>query len=627
MDHDYKEHLSDPPPQDTGIDQLLEENNRQEKEDPLPDDFSVKSPADLIVCPAPRPGVINLCEYDYTIGAPLDPTPVGHFLPMADLLAFCQEWAKHHGMKSIKKKNNFFDQFHPDEIHQYSPLAHAAHKRVTLEQVIAIQKLSQSNIKPTQILLQLQTSNNKTYATNKTISNVLQKQRLKDLDGRTPIQALLDILKESNWTYDVKDCALRDALAEVFPDLQHNLCTGHLTQNIVTNCQKYFGTDNNDSDSDVTDFKERNDKKKQQKKATDKEEDKTTNPWKAFLPVRGKVANLKNPELYVTHFKELKAHLATRPAVFEYIETSMVPSSALAVDNQINHVHESICRDTMKTLVNVPNLVVPLLGKISTFAIKECLCQFKRLVDLDPTEPCSHTVTIGLGIPCAHHIMELMEDDKFVAPKDFHYQWHFREPKKKSTWTSCYDSGAPSQKEYKGRPTTKAERLTSTKRQPSAFEIIKANLKKEQLAHKQASKARRGKKSKPIKKNKPTETPKIDSEDASALGLSSMTLIFHSWTPPCHRQVMKKRRKRKSKKKKKEASKQEKKENNHCEEENEQENNHCEGENEQSGEEDDKKHKKKDETDSQTNDTAANHNQSEETIVQEGGVTLLTKGR
>ncbi|KAH9448900.1 hypothetical protein Pst134EA_028192 [Puccinia striiformis f. sp. tritici] len=106
MDHNYKEHLSDPPPQDTGIDQLLEENNRQEKEDPLPDDFSVKSPADLIVCPAPRPGVINLCEYDYTIGAPLDPTPVGHFLPMADLLAFCQEWAKHHGYAVLKVRSN-----------------------------------------------------------------------------------------------------------------------------------------------------------------------------------------------------------------------------------------------------------------------------------------------------------------------------------------------------------------------------------------------------------------------------------------------------------------------------------------------------------------------------------------
>ncbi|KAI9627955.1 hypothetical protein KEM48_011892 [Puccinia striiformis f. sp. tritici PST-130] len=200
MDHDYKEHLSDPPPQDTGIDQLLEENNRQEKEDPLPDDFSVKSPADLIVCPAPRPGVINLCEYDYTIGAPLDPTPVGHFLPMADLLAFCQEWAKHHGYAVLKVRSNA----NKNVYIRYSPSAHAAHKRVTLEQVIAIQKLSQSNIKPTQILLQLQTSNNKTYATNKTISNVLQKQRLKDLDGRTPIQALLDILKESNWTYDVK---------------------------------------------------------------------------------------------------------------------------------------------------------------------------------------------------------------------------------------------------------------------------------------------------------------------------------------------------------------------------------------------------------------------------------------
>ncbi|POW13909.1 hypothetical protein PSHT_07589 [Puccinia striiformis] len=232
MDTNYEEHLSDPPPK------IL-----QEKEDPLQDDFSVKSPGDLVVCPAPQPGVINLCEYDYTIGAPLDP-PIGHFLSMADLLAFCQEWAKHHGYTVSKARSKANKNVYmcgqqtatkkigcPFEVkgsiptsqkimnktwtleirvpgHNHepsdSPSAHAAHKQVTREQVIAIQKLSQSNIKPTQILLQLQTSNNETYTTNKMISNVLQKKRLQDLDGRTPIQALLDILKESNWTYNVK---------------------------------------------------------------------------------------------------------------------------------------------------------------------------------------------------------------------------------------------------------------------------------------------------------------------------------------------------------------------------------------------------------------------------------------
>jgi hypothetical protein len=62
----------------------------------------------------------------------------------------------------------------------------------------------QENLKPAQILLQLRTSDNETYATNKTISNALQKIRLQDLDGRKPIEALLDLLKQSNWSYDVK---------------------------------------------------------------------------------------------------------------------------------------------------------------------------------------------------------------------------------------------------------------------------------------------------------------------------------------------------------------------------------------------------------------------------------------
>ncbi|KNE97965.1 hypothetical protein PSTG_08642 [Puccinia striiformis f. sp. tritici PST-78] len=860
MDIDDEEDLSDPPPQDTHVDQLPEENDRQEKEDSLEDDLSVKSPGDLVVRPALRPGVItNLCEYDYNTGEPLDPPPVGQFLSMADVVAFCQEWAKHHGYtvstgRSNANKNVYIrcgrsgdfrgqqlnpagrqtatkkiccpfevkgsiptsrkimnkvwtlEIREPEHNHEpsYSPLAHAAHKRVTLEQVIAIQKLSQSKIKPTQILIQLRTSNNETYATNKTISNVLQKQRLKDLDGRTPIQALLDILKESNWTYNVKvnssgnilnlffahpgsihlarihhhvalldsistaftppfedqdsyewavnnlkkfiwrpqrippvfvtnrDSALRNALAEVFPDSQRNLCTWHLTQNIVTNCKKYFGTDKNDADDDTDG---RNDKKKhkkkQQKKATDKEEDESTNPWKAFLRVWGKVTNSKTPELYVTHLDELKAHLATRPAVLEYIETPMVPvkelfvvawacqyphlcnlntsrvesghaylkrfivnstgdllsvfkSLGLAVDNQINHVHESICRDTVKTLVNVPKSFVPLLGKISTFVIKECLQQFERLVNLDPTEPCSHTVTIGLGIPCAHRIRELMEDDKFVAPKDFHLQWHLRYnpeftrteeeeidlDKELRIITMSLTHERPTtaddllaqmkgiaarthkavtiqvpevKKNTKGRPSTKAERLTSTKRQPSAFEIVEAKLKKEQLARKQALKAQKRNKSKRIKKNEPTEPPKIYSEDEYSPGSDLDDFDFSLLDAGGAEELLSEasdeeaeeaeiqEEKEESKKENKEESEQDNKENNHSEEENE-----------QSGEEDDKKHEKKIEidsqtndkkhekkieTDSQTNDTAANNNEHEETIVQGGGVTLLTKGR
>jgi hypothetical protein len=84
------------------------------------------------------------------------------------------------------------------------PSSHAAQKKLIPKQFEEIQKLSQSNLKPAQILLQLQTSDNKTYATNKTVSNALQRIRGKDLAGRTPIEALLCVFKETNWSFDVK---------------------------------------------------------------------------------------------------------------------------------------------------------------------------------------------------------------------------------------------------------------------------------------------------------------------------------------------------------------------------------------------------------------------------------------
>ena len=37
-----------------------------------------------------------------------------------------------------------------------------------------------------------------------------------------------------------RDASLRSPLAEVFPDLQANLCMWHLNQNITTHCKKYF---------------------------------------------------------------------------------------------------------------------------------------------------------------------------------------------------------------------------------------------------------------------------------------------------------------------------------------------------------------------------------------------------
>ncbi|POW13311.1 hypothetical protein PSTT_03808 [Puccinia striiformis] len=564
--------------------------------------------------------IIDINGYDYTTGGPLAPPPAAQFKSMDDLFLFwavlnesgrqtatskidCPFRLKGSVPTSQKILNKLWTLEIRNADHNHgpsaSPLAHASHRALLPEQYEEIRRLSQSNLKPAQILLQLRTSDNKTYATNKTISNALQKIRHDDLAGRTPIEALLCILKETNWLWDIKttstgqvqnlffahpgsihlarinhhvalldstyktnkyklpllhvigqaasnqsfsiafcfltyeddenylwavnnlkkhiwrpqrtpkvfitdrDAALRKALSVVFPDSQANLCTWHLNKNIATNCKKNFGS------------------------AT------TEDGWDNFMVLWNKVTYSKTADIYVDRLRELESFLATRPVVLEYLKSSILPvkelfvvawacqyahlrnlntsrvesghaylktfinsstgdllsvfkSLGLAVDSQINHVHESIGRKTVKTL------------------------------ELDPSEPCSQTVTIGIGIPCAHKIKEILEAGESLSPEDFHDQWHLRynpeythddEPeldfdKEMRNLTISLTNEQPETQarlleqikkiaagthnavpiqdpavkiNTKGRPSTlkKKTRSTSTRRNPSQFEISK----------------------------------------------------------------------------------------------------------------------------------------------------------
>jgi hypothetical protein len=79
--------------------------------------------------------------------------------------------------KKITNKTWTLEIQHGKHNHEASskPSSHASHKKLFPKQYKEIRKLLQSSLKPAQILLQLQTLDNETYATNKTVSNALQK--------------------------------------------------------------------------------------------------------------------------------------------------------------------------------------------------------------------------------------------------------------------------------------------------------------------------------------------------------------------------------------------------------------------------------------------------------------------
>ncbi|KAI7957320.1 hypothetical protein MJO28_004415 [Puccinia striiformis f. sp. tritici] len=697
----------------------------------------------------------------------MDAPPITRFMTMDSLVRFCQMWAKTHGyavskahstagknvyiqcdrsgkyqakgtkksgrktastkidcpfelMGSIPTSQKITNKFWMLKVregkhnHDPSPGAssHAAHRRLLPEQVLEVGRLFKSNVKPAQILLQLRTSDDQTLATNKTVSNALQKNRKAALDGKTPVKALMCVLKESNWEWEVKvnasgailnlffahpgsihlarinhhvalldstyktnryklpllhdeenylwavnsgckwvgfgsenlartqpesglrvdpitkqaartrtrlevrscrvgsarvfwgrrlpepdpepdgsrvspgstrpiyiltvnqlkrfiwkperipkvfitdrESALRNALEQVFPDAQANLCTWHINKNIATNCKKYFPSIKPPAKSAKRAIKP----VKNLKPLVD--------PWKKFMNLWKLVTYAKSPEVYVERFKTLKDHLATRPALLSYIEKNIIPvkelfvvawacqyphlrnlntsrvesghaylktfvtnstgdllsvfqALALAVNAQILAVHESIGKGTIKTLVDVPKSCIPLLGEISTFAIKELLKQFKRLkrtmfqnLDNGGGDTLCSSYSRNIGMQEYHHARRFssaMESQiKEVIEIDLDQQIRnltiALSHETSSELTKIFDHinrivagthvtvpiKAPAVKQdTKGRPSDKQQvsAASSTKRDPSSFEIVEDKLKKEDSAKKRAAK-------------------------------------------------------------------------------------------------------------------------------------------
>ncbi|POV94371.1 hypothetical protein PSHT_16256 [Puccinia striiformis] len=458
---------------DTNIDHGVPDTNIDCGEDKIPNDRvqATNPSSERDATPDLPPLITDLKSYDFTVGEPMDAPPITRFMTMDSLVRFCQMWAKTHGvidlestrqrepkkgrktastkidcpfelMGSIPTSQKITNKFWTLKVregkhnHDPSPGAssHAAHRRLLPEQVLEVGRLFKSNVKPAQILLQLRTSDDQTLATNKTVSNALQKNRKAALDGKTPVKALMCVLKESNWEWEVKvnasgailnlffahpgsihlarinhhvalldstyktnryklpllhdeenylwavnqlkrfiwkperipkvfitdrESALRNALEQVFPNAQANLSTSRPLEAVhesleARHLRKVTGAVLSYIEKNIIPVKEL-----------------FVVAWACQYP---HLRNLNNSRVESGH-----AYLKTFVTNSTGDLLSVFQALALAVDAQILAVHESIGKDTIKTLVDVPKSCIPLLGEISTFAIKELLKQFKRL--------------------------------------------------------------------------------------------------------------------------------------------------------------------------------------------------------------------------------------------------------
>ncbi|CAG8726247.1 12742_t:CDS:2 [Cetraspora pellucida] len=79
---------------------------------------------------------------------------------------------------------------------------HPSSRRLSIEEQQKVQQMSASGIRPREMLSTLRQNNPNLAAISKTVYNTLDKLKRNYLQGRIPIQALFDELKEKNFEYD-----------------------------------------------------------------------------------------------------------------------------------------------------------------------------------------------------------------------------------------------------------------------------------------------------------------------------------------------------------------------------------------------------------------------------------------
>jgi hypothetical protein len=128
-------------------------------------------------------------------------------------------------------------------------------------------------------------------------------------------------------------------------------------------------------------------------------------------------------------------------------------------------------------------LFAQLLGWVSHYALGEIWKQKHLLSKPEPLAPCTGAFQSSMGMPCVHQIQVLLKENRSLTLEDVHGHWHFLPRTLEIAQPLVLE---PAIAETRGRPAAaarerrcpglngaaRARQITSTLRQPSAFEHI-----------------------------------------------------------------------------------------------------------------------------------------------------------
>jgi len=234
-----------------------------------------------------------------------------------------------------------------------------------------------------------------------------------------------------------RELALMNAIAQVFPNSTHMLCTWHIEKNILTHASRLI------KDQDLVHNILRH-WARLIEISTPSEfyssfsrfsaiypRDFVEYVEKTWIPLAPRFANAWTKT--VTHFDHrttsriesshsyIKSHLLNSHSSL----ATVVKMITIALESQHHEIISEFQKQKITALQNIHSLFSLCHGKITNYALRTAHARYSQLTCEDPGR-CHNAMSKRTGIPCKHQIAQLLKAGKCMEPEEFHPQWHLK---------------------------------------------------------------------------------------------------------------------------------------------------------------------------------------------------------